>query len=128
MWQIPEGGLCENLVEPVADLVAHQRRVGVIQWHPTAQNILLSGGRCISHICVGCHIPVANLLVPCMGGPTSFNLFRPLDELSPSIAIFCHSFPLSVIRLCPFMIFLNTVPLSWFWSPSSPATTLSCFP
>ena len=45
VWQIPDGGLHDNLSEPVADLVAHQRRVGVIQWHPTAQNILLSGGR-----------------------------------------------------------------------------------
>ena len=44
MWQIPEGGLTENLVEPVVDLVAHQRRVGLVVWHPTAQNILLSGG------------------------------------------------------------------------------------
>jgi coronin-1B/1C/6 len=44
IWQIPEGGLTENLEEPIADLVAHQRRVGLIVWHPTAQNILLSGG------------------------------------------------------------------------------------
>ena len=51
VWQIPEGGLHENLVEPVADLIAHQRRVGVIQWHPTAQNILLSGGRCLRTSC-----------------------------------------------------------------------------
>ena len=33
-----------NLTDPVATLSYHQRRVGVIQWHPTAQNILLSGG------------------------------------------------------------------------------------
>lgn len=44
VWQIPEGGLTENLEEPIADLVAHQRRVGLVVWHPTAQNILLSGG------------------------------------------------------------------------------------
>lgn len=44
VWQIPDGGLTENLEEPVADLVAHQRRVGLVVWHPTAQNILLSGG------------------------------------------------------------------------------------
>ena len=34
-----------NLEESVVDLVAHQRRVGLVQWHPTAQNILLSGGK-----------------------------------------------------------------------------------
>jgi len=44
VWQIPDGGLSENLEEPVADLVAHQRRVGLVVWHPTAQNILLSAG------------------------------------------------------------------------------------
>jgi coronin-1B/1C/6 len=44
VWQIPDGGLTANLDEPVADLVAHQRRVGLVVWHPTAQNILLSGG------------------------------------------------------------------------------------
>ena len=44
IWQIPEGGLLRNLEEPVFDLVAHQRRVGLIVWHPTVHNILLSGG------------------------------------------------------------------------------------
>ena len=44
VWQIPEGGLRDNLSEPVVDLVAHQRRVGLVVWHPSAQNILLSGG------------------------------------------------------------------------------------
>ena len=45
VWQIPEGGLRLNLDESVVDLVAHQRRVGLVVWHPTAQNILLSGGK-----------------------------------------------------------------------------------
>jgi len=44
IWQIPEGGLLRNLEEPVVDLVAHQRRVGLVVWHPTVHNILLSGG------------------------------------------------------------------------------------
>lgn len=44
VWQIPNGGLLRNLEEPVADLHGHQRRVGIIVWHPSAQNILLSGG------------------------------------------------------------------------------------
>jgi len=44
VWQIPEGGLSQNLAEPVVDLVAHQRRVGLVVWHPSALNILLSAG------------------------------------------------------------------------------------
>ncbi|VDN39154.1 unnamed protein product [Dibothriocephalus latus] len=40
VWQIPEGGLEPkvNLTTPVADLVAHQRRVGLVKWHPTADS------------------------------------------------------------------------------------------
>ena len=49
VWQIPDGGLTVNLDEPVADLVAHQRRVGLVVWHPTAQNILLSAGKKLRH-------------------------------------------------------------------------------
>ncbi|KAL3316420.1 Coronin-6 [Cichlidogyrus casuarinus] len=46
VWKIPKGGLeaKNNLTEPVADLVAHQRRVGLIVWHPTAEHVLLSAG------------------------------------------------------------------------------------
>lgn len=50
IWQIPEGGLQESLNEPIVDLVYHQRRVGLIEWHPTASNILLSSGKSIEVI------------------------------------------------------------------------------
>ena len=45
VWQIPEGGLVTNLTEPIVSLAGHQRRVSLIRWHPTAQNILLSVGK-----------------------------------------------------------------------------------
>ena len=45
IWQIPEDGLKESLNTPIVDLVYHQRRVGLIEWHPTASNILISSGR-----------------------------------------------------------------------------------
>ena len=44
VWEIPNGGLTKNLTDCVADLVAHQRRVGVISWHPTAYLVLMSAG------------------------------------------------------------------------------------
>ena len=44
IWQIPDSGLVTNLTEPVVDLYAHQKRVGFIAWHPTAQNVLVSAG------------------------------------------------------------------------------------
>lgn len=44
VWEIPNGGLTKNLPDCVADLVAHQRRVGVINWHPSAYLVLLSAG------------------------------------------------------------------------------------
>lgn len=47
VWQIPEGGLQPetSLTVPVADLVAHQRRVGLVKWHPTAEYVLLTAGK-----------------------------------------------------------------------------------
>jgi coronin-1B/1C/6 len=33
-----------TMTDPVVDLVKHQRRVGIVLWHPSAQNILLSAG------------------------------------------------------------------------------------
>ena len=46
VWQIPDGGLTSsNLTQPAVDLVAHQRRVGQVVWHPSALNVLLSAGK-----------------------------------------------------------------------------------
>ena len=37
-------GLKEDLRDALVDLEGHQRRVGIIEWHPTAENVLLSAG------------------------------------------------------------------------------------
>lgn len=44
VWQIPDGGLTRTLTEPAVDLMYHQRRVGLVLWHPTALNVLLTAG------------------------------------------------------------------------------------
>lgn len=44
MWQIPENGLVTSLSEPAVVLEGHSKRVGIITWHPTARDILLSAG------------------------------------------------------------------------------------
>ncbi|XP_061465505.1 coronin-1B isoform X2 [Rhineura floridana] len=44
VWQIPENGLTLPLTEPVVVLEGHSKRVGIITWHPTARNVLLSAG------------------------------------------------------------------------------------
>ncbi|XP_076322678.1 coronin-2B-like isoform X2 [Tachypleus tridentatus] len=45
LWFIPDEGLMRfNLTKPIMDLQHHRRRVGYIEWHPTAENILLSAG------------------------------------------------------------------------------------
>lgn len=46
MWEIPDGGLTLPLREPVVTLEGHTKRVGIVAWHPTAQNVLLSAGAC----------------------------------------------------------------------------------
>lgn len=45
VWQIPENGLTLSLTEPVVILEGHSKRVGIVAWHPTARNVLLSAGR-----------------------------------------------------------------------------------
>ncbi|KAF2986580.1 hypothetical protein EK904_009204 [Melospiza melodia maxima] len=44
VWQIPENGLTLSLTEPVVVLEGHSKRVGIVAWHPTARNVLLSAG------------------------------------------------------------------------------------
>ncbi|XP_072228225.1 uncharacterized protein coro1cb isoform X1 [Leuresthes tenuis] len=44
VWQIPENGLETALSEPVVVLEGHSKRVGIVSWHPTARNVLLSAG------------------------------------------------------------------------------------
>jgi len=44
VWQIPDSGISRTLTEPVVDLLYHQRRVGLVLWHPAAQNVLLTAG------------------------------------------------------------------------------------
>ncbi|XP_062874342.1 coronin-1C-A-like isoform X1 [Trichomycterus rosablanca] len=44
VWQIPENGLVTAMSEPVVALEGHSKRVGIVTWHPTARNILLSAG------------------------------------------------------------------------------------
>ncbi|KAL8197386.1 UNVERIFIED_CONTAM: hypothetical protein K2H54_022679, partial [Gekko kuhli] len=44
IWEIADGGLKRNMTEAVLELYGHSRRVGLIEWHPTANNILFSAG------------------------------------------------------------------------------------
>uniref|UniRef100_A0A4W5K1G4 Coronin n=1 Tax=Hucho hucho TaxID=62062 RepID=A0A4W5K1G4_9TELE len=44
IWEIPEGGLVTPLKDPVVKLEGHSKRVGILSWHPTAHNVLMSAG------------------------------------------------------------------------------------
>jgi hypothetical protein len=44
IWEIPEGGLKRNMTVALLELHGHSRRVGLVEWHPTTNNILLSAG------------------------------------------------------------------------------------
>ncbi|XP_056146531.1 coronin-1C-A-like isoform X1 [Lampris incognitus] len=44
VWQIPENGLVNPLSKPIVVLEGHSKRVGIVTWHPTAHNVLLSAG------------------------------------------------------------------------------------
>ncbi|KAM9834404.1 coronin-2A-like isoform 4-T4 [Syngnathus typhle] len=42
IWDIPLCGIQRNLTQARKTLIGHSRRVGLIEWHPTAENLLLS--------------------------------------------------------------------------------------
>ncbi|XP_078022344.1 coronin-2A isoform X2 [Epinephelus lanceolatus] len=42
VWEIPPHGVLKTLTVPWKELQGHSRRVGLIEWHPTANNILFS--------------------------------------------------------------------------------------
>lgn len=46
LWYIPDGGLgmASDLTEHLVELAGHRRRVTLLEWHPTAENILFSAG------------------------------------------------------------------------------------
>lgn len=44
VWQIPDGGLTCAMTEASVTLEEHSKRVGILAWHPTAYNILLTAG------------------------------------------------------------------------------------
>lgn len=44
IWEIPEGGLKRSMTEALLELHGHSRRVGLVEWHPTTNNILFSAG------------------------------------------------------------------------------------
>lgn len=45
VWQIPDYVPVRSITEPVVTLEGHSKRVGIISWHPTARNVLLSAGK-----------------------------------------------------------------------------------
>lgn len=49
VWQIPDGGLTGAMTEASVTLEEHSKRVGILAWHPTAHNILLTAG---THPCL----------------------------------------------------------------------------
>ncbi|XP_059745241.1 coronin-2A isoform X3 [Bos taurus] len=44
IWDIPKQLLTKNLTAFRKELVGHARKVGLVEWHPTAANILFSSG------------------------------------------------------------------------------------
>jgi len=53
VWQIPDGGLTSPMSEAAVTLEGHSKRVGILAWHPSALNILLTAGKhflCLSFL------------------------------------------------------------------------------
>eukprot|EP00063_Salmo_salar_P010303 XP_013985138.1 PREDICTED: coronin-6-like [Salmo salar] len=45
VWQIPDQMGTRPISEPIVVLEGHSKRVGIVTWHPTARNILLTAGK-----------------------------------------------------------------------------------
>jgi len=44
IWGIPDGGLTQNIKDPLVDLTGHSRKVTLLRFNPTANNVLASAG------------------------------------------------------------------------------------
>jgi len=42
IWAIPEGGVTSNITDPVSNLVGHSKRLMFVDWHPLANNVLIT--------------------------------------------------------------------------------------
>ena len=74
IWNCPDGGITENVTEALTDLIGHGKKVGIIQWHPSAENVMASAGFDLKVIVwdvgkaspvhvISCHDDVINALV-----------------------------------------------------------------
>lgn len=45
VWSIPQEGLTTTLTEPSVNLEGHMKKVGLLEFHPTANNVLLTAGQ-----------------------------------------------------------------------------------
>lgn len=52
VWQIPDHTPTRPISEPIVMLEGHSKRVGIVSWHPTARNILLTAGMHSALICI----------------------------------------------------------------------------
>ena len=42
VWQLPEEGLTEDMKDPMITHEGHSKKVGILQWHPSAEHVLAS--------------------------------------------------------------------------------------
>jgi hypothetical protein len=42
LWSVPDGGLTATIADPIANLVGHSKRLMYVDWHPLANNVLVS--------------------------------------------------------------------------------------
>ena len=40
IWQIPDGGLTEDIQEAMVTHKGHNKKVGILSWHPSAEHVL----------------------------------------------------------------------------------------
>lgn len=68
VWQIPEGGLTENMKDPLVTLSGHGKPVTLLQWHPTANGVLASASKDPSVKIWDVENATARTTIDCFGG------------------------------------------------------------
>ncbi|MBV95104.1 Coronin-1A, partial [Eschrichtius robustus] len=86
VWEIPDGGLMLPLREPVVTLEGHTKRVGIVAWHPTAQNKHLEEPLSLQELDTSSGVllpffdPDTNIVYLCGKGDSSIRYFEITSE------------------------------------------------
>lgn len=122
IWDIPICGVQQNLTKARKTLIGHSRRVGLIEWHPTAENLLLSAAYDYK---VRHHTHHWHFISSSLQHSGYLWCLRIAIMLVKSFVSTCHP-PRFSSGMCPRVAQCSGTQCGWSWSQSITATHLRC--